>query len=283
MKIIFCMVIALAGMVINTKAENVEKVKVAIAQIKCTNDDLEKNLERIESMIERADSAGARMVFFPETVDYGWVNPDAHRLASPVPGNLSDRISGFADKYDIWVGIGICEKDGEKLYDTALLFDDSGRISLKHRKINLLAWLMDPPYSAGDPQQISTAETPFGRLSILICADSHRGFDPDLCEVIAEKKPDLVYIPYGYAAPESKWPEHGFQLIRTVQRAAMIIGSPVIGPNVVGKITHGEWKGWTFEGLSTAADADGILLKQGAWNREDLIVFEIEPSNRNTR
>jgi predicted amidohydrolase len=64
-----------------------------------------------------------------------------------------------------------------------------------------------------------------------------------------------------------------------VQKAARYIGAPVIGPNLVGEITHGEWKGRTFEGLSTAAEATGMSIVQGKWNREDLIVVEIAPGH----
>lgn len=138
---------------------------------------------------------------------------------------------------------------------------------------------MDPPYTPGKTEDIRVVDTPLGRIGVLICADSHKGYDPDLCRIMAVQKPDLVYIPYGYAASKEKWPEHGFALIKTVQRAARIIGAPVIGPNVVGEITHGEWTGWTYDGLSIAADATGMLLVQGPWNREELIVFEIEPEN----
>jgi len=92
---------------------------------------------------------------------------------------------------------------------------------------------------------------------------------------MANKKPDFVYIPYGWAYPQEGWPEHGFQLIKTVQKASIKIGAPVIGPNLVGEIAHGPWKGRTYEGLSTSANRSGVLLVQGKYNKEDLIVFDI--------
>ncbi len=251
-----------------------DKVKVAIAQVACVDSDLEGNSSRIARMVERADSAGAALVLFPETVDLGWVNPAAHRLAGPIPGPFSDRICALAARHGIWIGIGLCEKEGERLYDSAILVDDRGRIVLRHRKLNLLAWLMDPPYAPGRVEEIAVAETPFGRFGMLICADS---FEEELRQALRGLRPDLVYIPYGWAEEPSAWPEHGFQLIRTVQLAAREIGAPVLGPNLVGSISTGPWTGRTYEGLSTAADARGMSLVQGRWNREDLLVFELEP------
>jgi len=264
------------SLVFNSRVLAVEKVKVAIAQLKCIDSDLEGNFGRIKELVGRASSEGARMVFFPETVDLGWVNPQAHKLAGPVPGPFTRKLSNLAKEHNIWIGIGLCEKADDKLYDTAVLISASGEIVLKHRKINLLSWLMDPPYTPGKIEDIQAVDTPFGRVGIIICADS---FKEELRDMLARQKPDLVYIPYGWAHPKEGWPEHGFKLVQTVQKAARTIGAPVIGPNLVGEITSGPWKGYTYEGLSTAADAEGMSLVQGKWNKEDLIIFEITPGH----
>ena len=255
------------------------KIKVAIAQPRCTDSDLDGNLARIGALVSRASEQGAEIVLFPETVDLGWVNPDAHDLAEPVQGGkAAETICSIALANAIWIGIGINEKDGELLYDTAILVDSGGRIVLKHHKINLLDWLMDPPYTSGTAEGIGVAQTPFGKVGMLICADSFR---EELVARLAELKPDLVYIPYGWAARQEEWPEHSFSLVQRVQKTARAVGAPVIGPNLVGRISKGPWTGYTYEGLSTAADAHGMSLVQGRWNREDLILFEIEPGNIN--
>lgn len=266
------------GLLFNSTAVamDMDKVKVAIAQIRCIDSDIKGNLERISQMVVKAKSQGARIVFFPETADLGWVNPEAHELAGPVPGPFSNKISELAEEHEIWIGVGLCEKDGDRLYDTAILVNPSGEIVLKHRKINLLHWLMDPPYTPGSIESIKAVETSFGRIGIMICADS---FKEELREAMLAQKPDLVYIPYGWAAPREKWPEHSFSLVKTVQKAARHIGAPVIGPNLVGEITHGPWKGQTCEGMSTAADRTGMSLVQGRWNKDELLVIEIEPGH----
>ena len=275
----FCvlfLIFQLLVLLFNSTAVAMDKVKVAIAQIRCIDSDMEGNLDRISRMVIQAKSQGAQLVFFPETADLGWVNPQAHGLAGPVPGPFSSRVSELARTNDIWIGVGLCEKHGEMLYDSAVLIDPSGEIVLKHRKINLLDWLMEPPYTAGSIEDIKAVQTPFGRIGVMICADS---FKEDLREAMLAQRPDLVYIPYGWAAPREKWPEHSFSLVRTVQKAARHIGAVVIGPNLVGEITHGPWKGQTYEGLSTAADRDGMSLVQGKWNKEDLLVIEVEPGH----
>jgi N-carbamoylputrescine amidase len=243
-----------------------------MGQMRCVGSDVEGNRERIRRMAGEARRQGAAMAFFPETVDFGWVNPAAHERAGPIPGPFSEHVAAVAREFDLWIGVGCCEKADGVLYDSAILMDPAGRIVLRHRKINLLAWLMEPPYTPGDPGAIDVVETPFGRIGMLICADS---FQADLLARLAEKRPDLVYIPYGWAEEKTAWPEHGFKLLTTVQRAARTLAAPVIGPNLLGTIEHGDWKGRTFEGLSTAADATGLSLVQGPWNREAVISFEV--------
>ncbi len=247
--------------------------RIALAQMRCIDSDLEGNFARIRAVAEAAAAHEARAVFYPETVDFGWVNPEAHWRAGPIPGPFADRVAALARELRLWIGIGLCEKKGNALYDSAVLIDSNGDIVLTHRKVNLLAWLMDPPYTPGDPAAITVAETPFGRMGMLVCADS---FEQPLLEALARRKPDLVYVPYGWAARRDAWPEHGFELLKTVEHAARTLGAPVLGPNCVGEITHGEWCGRTYEGLSVAADRHGHALVQGKWNRAEVIVLTIE-------
>jgi len=164
----------------------------------------------------------------------------------------------MAREHRIHLCVGLEEKDGGQLYDSALLINDEGRIVLKHRKMNLLEWLMTPPYSPG--QEVRVAQTRFGRLGVLICADTHV---ESILLRMRDLRPDLVLVPYGYAAQESAWPEHGKELERVVTNAAKVIGAPVVGTNLVGQITHGPWTGCTYAGHSVAADETGGLICVG--------------------
>jgi predicted amidohydrolase len=224
----------------------------------CLDGDRRGNLARIENTLRKAKRAGADIACLPETTLYGWVNPDAHDRAHPIPGADSQRLCDLAREHKMSLCVGLEEKDGERLYDSALLIDEEGRILLKHRKINLLEWLMTPPYSPG--QEVRVTQTRFGKIGVLICADTHVD---NILQQMADLRPGLVIVPYGYAAPESAWPEHGKELERVVANAAKVIGAPVVGTNLVGQITHGPWTGRTYAGHSVAADESGRLIAVG--------------------
>ena len=235
-----------------------QTVPIAIAQIICLDGDRRGNLARIDSAIRQAKAHGAEIVCLPEMALLGWVNPDAHHRAHPIPGPDSEALSVLARNHRVHLCVGLAEKEGEHLYDAALLIDDTGRILLKHRKINLLAELMTPPYTPG--KDVSAVETRFGRIGLLICADTH---DSGILARMAELKPRLVLVPYGYAAEEAAWPAHGEVLEDVVANAARIIGAPVVGTNPIGQISHGPWKGRTYGGHSVAADTKGRMLARG--------------------
>jgi len=247
-----------------------QKIRIALAQIFCLDGDRSGNFVRIENAIREARAGGADIVCFPETVILGWVNPDAHKRAFPIPGEDSERFCELAKKYEIYLCAGLAEKDGAKLYDSAVLIDEKGRILVKHRKINILTELMSPPYTPGNG--VNAVQAVFGKIGLLICADTH---EDEILERMADLKPDLLLVPYGYAEKEKNWPEHGKELERVVTEAGRKTGAVVVGTNLVGEITKGPWKGRIFGGHSVAADKNGKTLTIGADRDRDIRIISV--------
>ncbi len=253
----------------NTQAQQ-RTVRIALAQIFCLDGDRSGNFARIEGAIAEAKEQGAEIVCFPETAILGWVNPDAHERAFPIPGEDSDRLCKLAKVNNIFISIGLAEKEGEKLYDSVILIDNKGNIILKHRKINIVTELMSPPYTLGS--DIKIVDTKFGKIGLLICADS---FKEEILNEMKELKPDLMLIPYGWAAGEDAWPEHAKALERTVQNTAKTIGCPVIGTDLIGQISHGPWTGLTYGGASVVSDATGNILAVGKDRDREVVIVTV--------
>jgi predicted amidohydrolase len=245
-------------------------IRIAMAQIFCLDGDRSGNLLRIENAVIEAKNQNAEMVVFPESAIFGWVNPEAHARATPIPGGDADLLCQIAKKYNVFMCIGLDEKAETQLFDSAILIDNQGFIRLKHRKINVLANLMTPQYSVG--KGVKTVQTPFGKIGVMICADS---FQEDVLADMKAQKPDLLLIPYGWAAPENKWPEHGKELQKVVQKAAKTVGCPVIGTDLIGQIAHGPWAGQIYGGQSVAADSTGKIIALGKDRERDIIVFNV--------
>lgn len=220
-------------------------IRVGVCQTLCIDSDKEGNLRRIGYAVEQAAEGGAQIACFPECAVLGWINPEAHALADPIPGATTDRLGAFAREHKIMISIGLCEKDGDKLYDSAVLIGADGEILGVHRKVNVLDGLMDPPYTAGEG--VGVFDTPIGRVGMLVCADT---FKDELVEQIREQDADLLLVPYGWAAEKRAWPGHGESLRAWVEATARRAGCDVVGTDLVGSISTGPWIGKVYGGQS---------------------------------
>jgi N-carbamoylputrescine amidase len=249
-------------------------VTVGLCQVRCRDGAVEENLQTVEAAAREAARRGAKVICLPESMDVGWVSPDSHRLAEPIPGPRSERIALLARELGAWICVGLTEKAEGRTYDSAILAGPEGTILLKHRKIDNLPELalLDPPYADGSKEDIRAVDTPIGRIGVLVCADT---FARDHLARMRAQRPDILLVPYGWAAPPADWPGHGEELKRTVANAARETGAALIGPTCLGEIAGGPWKGRTYEGESAAADAAGNILFFGVTGREQIAVFPV--------
>ena len=92
---------------------------VALCQIEVVPGDREGNFARIRTGLQEASAQGADLAVSPESSILGWINPDAHALAHPIPGEDTDRLCKLAREFELGLIIGLDEKDGDALYGSA--------------------------------------------------------------------------------------------------------------------------------------------------------------------
>lgn len=109
----------------------------------------------------------------------------------PIPGPHSDRIAAIARANGLYICCGLVERDGEHIYNTAILLDDQGRILLKYRKINVLDVAFDM-YSIGT--HLSVVDTKFSRIGVNICSDNY-GDSLDIGSVLGRMGARLILSP----------------------------------------------------------------------------------------
>lgn len=248
------------------------RIRVALCQTE-VGADPETNLQRIEAAIAAAGAAGAQLAVFAEAADFGWVNPRAHVAAASIPGATTERLARAARRHGIMVAGGICEKAGERLFNTAVLIDRNGELLGKHRKVNVLEELMSPPYSRGEGAGHSVFATRLGRIGLMICADT---FEPDLVQQLASQGPELLVVPYGWAAPREAWPGHGKSLAARVAATARACRAPMVGVDSCGQLGFGPWKGFELGGQSVFADAEGRVQAVLADRRPEVRLVDVE-------
>jgi predicted amidohydrolase len=266
---ILFLAIIVIGVVINVCSRK-KNLKAAICQILIIDGDREGNLVRIENAIADAKSQNAELVCFPEASLLGWLNPEAHNKATPIPGPDTDRLCELAKKYRVHLSIGIEEKDGDNLFNSALLIDETGQILLKHRQINVPQGLMNPPYTPGD--DVGIIPTKFGKIGLLVCSDTQRD---DILDCLKTLKPVLILVPFGFAEKEQNWPAHGKVLEKIIKNAAERTGTTVIGTNPIGQLTNGPWAGRVYGGQSIATDKKSRIIAVAKDRERDVKIVPV--------
>ncbi len=148
------------------------------------------NRQEVARRLAQVAAARPHLVCLPECTltGYLYTETDLARFAEPIPGPTTQAMAALARQHGVFLCFGLLERAPEGVYNTALLLDDRGEIRLKHRKIH-----EQPPFCTGDAVRV--ADTPLGRLGILICGDlfapqAIRYLDSDL---------DLLLVPMARA------------------------------------------------------------------------------------
>ncbi len=134
------------------------RLRVALAQLPVEDGNLEYNMRLAEEAARQAAGEKADLLNLPEAADWGWLYQQARRDALPIPGRYTDFLAGLAKQHRIWISAGCLERDGERVYNSAVILDRAGRIVLKHRKINTLEHLTKPLYDQGRAEDIKTIQ-----------------------------------------------------------------------------------------------------------------------------
>jgi predicted amidohydrolase len=254
------------------------EVRVGMAQMLVAGGQPAANLERAAMFIRDAADRGCRLVVLPECMDLGWTDPSARQLAQPIPGPHAQQLAESAAQSGMYVVAGLVERDGERLYNSAVLIDPHGQIRLVHRKINELSIAHDL-YSIGD--RLGVAHTELGTLGIAICADN---FPNSLAigHVLARMGAQLLLSPSAWAVDadhDNVRTPYGAGWRNAFGELGRLYDLPVIAVSNVGWLTDGPWKGRKTIGCSMATDSRGELLAQGPYGEmaEALVVIDIAP------
>jgi predicted amidohydrolase len=232
-----------------------QSVKVAMCQIKVEASHPEENFARADAMLRSAAQMGARIAVLPECFDLGWANPEAETLAQPIPGPRAAQLSAWAKELSLYICAGLTERAGEKLYNTAVLYDDQGALLGVHRKINILTDV-EGLYDVGD--RLCVYHTPLGAIGMDICADNAAS-SAVLAESLCRMGARIILSPCSWAVPpDCRRAYYGGEWYAPYSRLAKLYGVPVVGVSNVGKVTAGAWAGWSCIGSSIALFPDGV-------------------------
>ena len=171
--------------------------KIAVSQFTSTVGGIEANIERISQEIEKLSGDGAELVVFPELCITGLVGArTAVQVADTVPGAVSNRLLDLCCRYGVYMVVGLVEKDGNDLFNTAVLYSPEGIIG-KYRKMHLDE--IDRDWAKPGDLGINYFNTHLGRIGILI---GHDADFPEAARIHALHGVDILCCPASVAGPE---------------------------------------------------------------------------------
>lgn len=168
-----------------------QKYKVAVVQAASVAFERERTLEKLRRWTREAAGQGARLVVFPEAfvsayprgLDFGAVvgsrtdkgRDDFRRYwesSVEVPGPAVEQMAAAARDNDVFLVVGVVEREGGTLYCTVLFFAANGSYLGKHRKVmptgsERLVW------GFGDGSTMPVFETPLGKVGAVICWENY--------------------------------------------------------------------------------------------------------------
>jgi predicted amidohydrolase len=256
--------------------------KLALCQMKVVGGERATNLDHASEMIKEAKRNGADFILLPEAMDLGWTHPSALTEAEPVPdGATSTRLRELAKSHQVYICSGLIEKDGDKVYNSAVIIDPGGEVILLHRKINELD-IGHPYYALGD--RLNVVDTEYGTIGLMICADASTG-DRTIPRTLAYMGADVILSPSSWAvvAEHDNMKEpYGGMWKDAYKPVAKDFRVWIASCSNVGWMTDGPWKDWKGIGCSMVIGPGGSDILHGPYgaNADTILYVDVQPEPR---
>lgn len=169
------------------------KFKAAVVQIGSSGEGTAATVEKTIREIQKCgkNGMGANVAAFPEALIGGYPKGSDFNIyiggrtpegreefrhyydqAINVPGVETDAIGEACKDAELYVTIGVIERDGGTLYCTALYFGPNGALLGKRRKLMPTA-LERLCWGFGDGSTLTAVDTPWGKMGATICWENY--------------------------------------------------------------------------------------------------------------
>ncbi|WP_134042958.1 nitrilase family protein [Paraburkholderia caballeronis] len=155
--------------------------------------DRRANVAHSLERIEKAAQHGASLLVLPELSNTGYAfasRPEAFELAESLADGETVRAwCAAAQRLGVHIVAGIAERDGERLYNSAVFVGPTGVIG-SYRKLHL--WNDEKRFFEPGDRGLPVFDTEFGRIAIAICYD---GWFPEVYRLASAQRADIVCMP----------------------------------------------------------------------------------------
>lgn len=146
--------------------------------------------EAFQPAIEEAARQKADLVVMPEMLTFVKESETYIDVAEPMPGPSTEFFGALARKHNLYLVPGLVERDGQLVYNVAVLIGPDGRIAGEYRKICLTPGEIEVGIAPGDEYVVF--ETRFGKVGLMVCYD---GFFPEVTRELVARGAEVIAWP----------------------------------------------------------------------------------------
>lgn len=229
------------------------KIRLAILQLR-TETDYNETMEKAHRMLAEAAAQGAEIAVLPEMFACPYSRQYFKTFAARGHEETVAALSAWAKEFGlILVGGSVPEREGERLYNTAFVFDEQGRQLARHRKVHLfdvdlpgMRFKESNTFTPGEA--VTTFETRCGTMGLAVCFDLRF---PELFRAMAVRGAKVIFLPAQFNLTTG--PAHWELSLRSraVDNELFVIGA-----------SAARYEGFSYEcwGHSTVVDPLGTVI-----------------------
>ena len=217
------------------------------------------NIARLRVLLDGAPEAD--LLVLPELSNSGYNFESADQAwacsESADSGPFVSFLTEYAGRHNINIAAGVNERDGDKLYNSAVVVGPRGVLG-KYRKLHL--FMNEKDYFVPGDLGLPVFNLGICRIGVLICFDWSF---PEVWRILMIKGADIICHPSNLVIPE--------KCQRAVPIHAMINGVFVITANRTGAERE-----LSYTGRSIVANPAGEVLVAASPDREEVLVVDID-------
>ena len=238
--------------------------KIALAQFDSVIKNVKANVEKMVTMIKTAALNNADIIVFPELFTTGYnldlIEDEILEMAEDCNGPAVLSACKAAAANGIWVIAPLAYRDGEKIYNSAVIINSEGSVVNVYHKNNL--WDKEQKYFEYGCHDYQVYNAPFGKFGVLVCYDVDF---PETSRSLALSGAEIIFIPAAWATTHRNlWDI--FLPSRALENTVFVAGINRTG--VEGDVV--------YFGDSKVFDPTGELIARAGENIEEILYCDID-------
>ena len=268
-------------------------IKVACVQFACgeeASSDKEqvlRNISKAKELAKEAADNGAKIILLSELFERKYFcqerNYDYYEMATSVEDNPAIKeFTAFCREKKVVMPISFYEKDGNVLYNSAVMIDADGTVLGTYRKTHIPDdhYYQEKFYFTPGDTGFKVFDTAYGRVGIGICWDQ---WFPETARCLAIKGADIILYPTAIGSEPILEVDSSGHWRRTMQGHSAANVIPVAAANRVGiervvpsEANGGQKSELNFYGNSFLTDETGDCLAKASRDKEEIIYAEYD-------